>query len=151
MDDRRQILWGLYQDVVTQGRHHETQRLGMTNAVLVTAAAALGLVAVDGEINAADAPAGGFLVVLGIVGALFALKQYERFRMHMAQASQYRKALTVEGLAQLRDDASSSHSAKWSRGWRKAVFNTHLHWWWASIHLVVSALGAVVVVVGLSS
>jgi hypothetical protein len=31
--DNRQLLWGLYQDVVTQGRHHEGQRLGMTNAV----------------------------------------------------------------------------------------------------------------------
>jgi hypothetical protein len=135
VDDRRQIIWGLYQDVVLQGRHHETQRLGLTNAVLVTAAAALGLVSVDGKITPSDTPVGAFLVVLGIVGSVFTLKHYERFRMHMEQASQYRRALDIPELDDLRRRAQQEHADGWSDGWRKAVRNTHLHWWWASLHL----------------
>lgn len=150
MDDK-QIIWGLYQDVVQQGRHHETQRLGLTNAVLVAAAAALGLVSIDGKIATSHIPVGIFLVVLGVMGAIFSLKQYERFRMHMEQAKQYRNALRVPELSALRKHADDDHAATWSRSWRKMLYKTHLHWWWASLHLIISALGLIVFVVALTA
>jgi len=151
MDDDKQIIWGLYQDVVTQGRHHETQRLGLTNAVLVTAAGALGLVSLDGKITTADIPVGLFLLVLGITGSFFTLKHYERFRSHMEQASVYRTALNVPELRTLRDRARDVHARSWSNGWKGTLRRTHLHWWWAGLHLVVSILGVLVIVLALTS
>jgi uncharacterized membrane protein YeaQ/YmgE (transglycosylase-associated protein family) len=149
MDDRRELLWGLYEDVVAQGRHHESQRLGMTNAMLVVAAAVLGLIGLDERISDADIPAGLFLVVLGIVGAVFALKHYERFRYHMAFAKEYRNALKITGLSKLRAHAEDEHVSDWSKRWQRAVYNASLHWLWVSLHLFVSVLGAVVVGFGI--
>jgi hypothetical protein len=48
------------------------------------------------------------------------------FRFHMEQASQYREALDVNGLAELRRNARHNHEPAWSDGWRKPVRETLL-------------------------
>jgi hypothetical protein len=140
------VLWGLYQDSVTQGRHHESQRLGMTNAILVATAASLGLVGIDQQITPSDIPVGVFVTALGIFGGLFSLKQYERFRNHMAFAKAYRNALHVDGLGPVREVARASHKKEWENGWRGWLAGTHLFVWWAGLQLLVAALGAAVVI-----
>jgi hypothetical protein len=143
------IIWALYEDSVAQGRHHETQRLGMTNAILVATAASLGIVGIDSEISVADLPVGLFLVVLGGFGALFSLKQYERFRNHMAFAKVYRDAVGDDRLTTLRASAKKAHRGEWAKGWRGRLLRSRLFAWWASFHLIIAALGLAVVALSL--
>jgi hypothetical protein len=119
----------------------------MTNAILVAAAASLGLVGIDQKITRADIPVGVFVTALGVFGTLFSLKQYERFRYHMAMAKAYRDALRIDGLQSVRETGRSSHKAEWQSGWRSRLAATRLFVWWAALQLLIAALGAAVVVI----
>src|SRR5437868_4603714 len=92
-DALRDVLWKMYEENVTEGRHHETQRATVTNLVIAIAAAVLGLVTYDKAITHLDLPLTIFLVFLGVFGAAFSSKYYERFRLHMKRAKKYRNAL----------------------------------------------------------
>src|SRR5262245_45115208 len=89
----RDVLWKMYQEHCTQGRHHETQRAAVATAVLAIAAAAIGLATIDKGLTQVDLPATVFLVAVGVFGAIFAYKHYERFSMHMKRARHYRDEL----------------------------------------------------------
>ena len=89
----RDVLWKMYQEHCNEGRHHETQRSTVTNLVIVVAAGVIGLITYDKGITWADLPLTCFLILLGLFGAVFTLKHYERFAMHMARARSYRDAL----------------------------------------------------------
>jgi hypothetical protein len=48
LKDKSDILWGMYQEHTTQGRHHEVQRASMTNIIIVVAGGVLALIAQGG-------------------------------------------------------------------------------------------------------
>src|ERR687891_116676 len=116
MADERDILWGMYQEHCTQGRHHEDQRATMTNLIIAVAAAVIGLLSFK-ELSRGVWPLSVFLTLLGFFGALFSLKHYERFRYHMKCAAQYRntleKLLPDTRLRALREAAKSEHAGKY--------------------------------------
>ena len=51
MSDKGDILWRLYQEHCTWERHHEQQRSLSTNLLLAVAAAILGVVTFDKQLN----------------------------------------------------------------------------------------------------
>jgi len=55
------ILWKMYEENVTEGRHHETQRATVTNLVIAIAAGVLALVTFDKGITLIDLPLTIFL------------------------------------------------------------------------------------------
>lgn len=89
----KDLLWGMYQENTTHGRHHETQRSTVTNAIIVLAGALIALVTFDKALNPADIPATVFLIGLGVFGAVFSAQHYAKYSRHMARARQYRNAL----------------------------------------------------------
>lgn len=142
--DAKDFLWGMYQEHVTHARQHEDQRERMTGAVAALSAAALALAASAPPPLLAKSQAGVLLVVLGLYGALFSLKHYERFRRHVTFAGLYRnnletmlKELPISGV-DLKDDGDRCHLA---RPLFKRLAALRLHWFWVGLPLMIAAGG----------
>lgn len=149
MDDKRQILWGMYQEHCTQGRHHESQRSTVTSILLSVSAGGLALVSLDKQVTTGDIPIGLLLIGIGIFGAVFSAKLYERFRMHMKRARQYRDALEAtipdSDLKKLKRKADARHRED------ETLSNLPLNRLWICINLLVAILGVVVLVLAFCS
>ena len=90
----RDVLWKMYQEHCTQGRHHETQRSTVISTLLAISAAVIGVITLDRNIvYPADLPLSVTLIFIGVFGAGFSMKHYERFSLHMERARRYRDAL----------------------------------------------------------
>ncbi len=148
MADKSDIVWGMYQENTTQGRHHESQRETVTNLIITITGVLLALVALDDKLNQADLPLAIFVTLLGLWGAVFSLKHYERYLLHMSRARQYRNALDAllsdAGIKKLKQDADTEHNNKWP--WLHQV---RLFWFWLSIHIVVAAIGLIITIMAL--
>lgn len=123
----RDVLWKMYQEHCTQGRHHESQRSTVISAVMAISAAVIGLVTFDKSIaGAADVPLAFLLIVLGAFGGGFAMKHYERFSLHMERARRHRDALDAllpgQPLRQLKQQADSAHNSHPSSWFQLAKF-----------------------------
>jgi hypothetical protein len=144
MSDVADVLWGMYQEHCQQGRHHEDQRATMTNLVVAVAGAAFALIALK-DAHAAGTPLAAFVTVLGVFGALFSLKHYERFRYHMKCAGEFRDALErlvpATALAELRARARTRHAGKFP-----IVERIHLFVFWIALNGAVAVLGVVLLV-----
>src|SRR4026207_1895475 len=92
MADRSDFLWGMYQEHTTQGRHHESQRASLTNYIIVVAGGLVAFIA-NRDVTKVKWPIATFLIIIGLFGAFFTAKQYERFRFHMVAAGKYREEL----------------------------------------------------------
>jgi hypothetical protein len=143
------ILWGMYQEHCTQGRHHEDQRASVTNLIIALASAMVGLLAFkDLSRNAWPLPC--TLILLGLFGALFSLKHYERFRYHMKCAAQYRDALEslvpTTNLKALRQAGRRAHRGKY-----KIIEDIHLFVFWVAFNLLIASLGGILLYVVLHS
>jgi len=91
--DANEYLWDMYKEHTDQGRHHETQRTGVSTVVLALAGA---VVAFLGQHTVRHPwSLAGFIVGLGLFGALFSLKQTERARMHITIAKNFRQQLEI--------------------------------------------------------
>jgi disulfide bond formation protein DsbB len=142
MTDDAELLWRFYQEQYVRMRHQESQRESVTKLLVAVAAALLGLVTFDGRITTTDIPLALFLVVLGVFGAVFSIKHYERFRYHLGQARSYHKALDAAlksaGTWELRETARSEHAQKYG-----LFFEIRTHWLWLAINAVIALLGVV--------
>lgn len=156
------ILWKMYEEHVTEGRHHETQRATVTNLVIAIAAGILALVTFDKAITLIDLPLTIFLIFLGVFGAAFSSKYYERFELHMKRAKEYRNALDdllstqvddskrfLKGLKKAADEAheqsflaTSQGKTNWQR-WMTFIYRRGLYQLWISFHLLITLLGLV--------
>lgn len=63
-------------------RHNETQRSAVSGAIIAISAAVVGFITRH-ELTQADLPLTLFLMFLGMFGAAFCAKHYERFSLHM--------------------------------------------------------------------
>jgi hypothetical protein len=104
--DVSDYLWNMYNEHTSQGRHHETQRTAVSTVVLALAGAVVAVIA-QGHFRHTWSLA-AFLILLGLVGALFSLKQAERTRMHITIAGAFRQQLEQSLVS--RDPAGSSQS-----------------------------------------
>lgn len=151
MDDKdapsRDVLWKMYQEHCTQGRHHETQRSTVISAVIAIAAALIGIITFDRAIAApADLPPAFLLVVLGIFGAAFTMKHYERFSLHMERARRYRDALDLllpgQPLLRCKKDADLAHEQEFPH-----MHKWRLHYWWLALNLAIALVGFFLLVI----
>jgi len=101
--DASDYLWNMYNEHTSQGRHHEAQRTAVSTVVLALAGAVVAVIA-QGHFRRTW-PLAAFLILLGLVGALFSQKQAERTRMHITIAGAFRhqleQSLTSRGLTVL--------------------------------------------------
>lgn len=146
MNDRFELTWRLYQEHCTWERHHEAQRASVTNLLLAVSAAVLGVITYDGGLWIGDLPLTLFLILLGLFGALFVAKQYERFAMQQGRAGRYRGMLDEmvpeAAVLKLRNEADAENEARYPR-----LSRIRLHRFWTALHLLVAGFGVVLTVI----
>jgi hypothetical protein len=143
----REALWKMFEWETAQFRHHENERSAVASAVTGISAAMVAIVTFDDSIAApADIPTALLLVALGVFGAIFSMKQYERSQFHYQRLQNVRgeleSLLSDCPLQQLRDAAETNHKAKFPVLW-----GLRLHDLWLALHLVVSVVGVFLLVV----
>jgi hypothetical protein len=139
--DEKDLLWNLYQENATHGRHHETLRATTANILLAVAGGAIAIAAHrDSRLSLEVLPLALFVVLIGLFGAFFSAKYHERFEMTMERARQFRDALEVLLPAtqiktlNTRADAITKKKHPW-------LFERRLYKFWIALHLLVAALG----------
>jgi hypothetical protein len=135
------VLWKLCEENYTQVRHHETQRSVVVGVILAVAVAAIGLITFDHAIaGPTDIPPALLLIVIGIFGAGFSMKHYERLRLHAERARRYRNALDRlfpgRPIKELKIEADLAIAAQFP--WLNGL---QLHYWWLVLNLAIAALG----------
>jgi Ca2+/Na+ antiporter len=147
MKDKTDFLWGMYQEHTTQGRHHEVQRATVTNFIIIVAGGVLAFVA-NGGVARDKWVLAVFLIVIGLFGALFSAKQYERFRFHVVVAGKYRKELERlldNSLTGIREAGLSKHKSEFS----SSIVKLRLHYFWIALHLLIMSLGVTLLIMTL--
>lgn len=132
-------------------QHYETQRSTVSNLLVIIAAAILAFVTFDRALTIADLPLTTLLLFMGLFGAAFCAKYYER----SAQQSDRIKATRLKLdellfdsalLDRLRDQADAEHALEFP-GFHKGRFS----WWkiyrlWITFHLFIALLGLILTV-----
>jgi len=146
MKDEITILWNFYVENWNQARHHEVQRSTMTGLVVVVAGAIVTLVTADKNINRYDLPLDALMIALGIFGALFSAKQYERSQKHIERARGYRarldellpeaQILTIHAERDARAEKMFPRLSRW-----------RLNSAWVGLHVAVIFLGVALAIV----
>lgn len=150
MNDEAEVMWRLYAENTTHGRHQETMRASVTSIVLIIAGAVLTVIGFSKRIYFEHWPLTTFLIFVGLFGAVFVVKHYERYCLHMQRARQYR--IQLEGnipnsnILQLKKTADAAHRAEFRRlaDWKLSKF-------WVALHLLVAIFGIVLTVMALRS
>ena len=139
MNDSAEVLWRMYNENCTHGRHHENLRAGVTNLIITLTGAVLAIISLDKQLNNSDIGLTIFLIVLGVFGALFSAKHYERFRAHMARAHECRDALEEQvPESKLAERRSTADRKEWPR-----ISAIRGFWLWIAVHIVVAILGLI--------
>ena len=89
----RDVFWKMYEENVTQGRHHETQRSTVANLILIVAGATATIIGLDKEVTRPDWPFTVLMFAFSVFGYNFSRTHYRLFQLHMARARNYRDAL----------------------------------------------------------
>jgi len=135
----KDILYGMYMDNITQCRHHETQRATVTSSIIAIDTIIIGLITFDKTINHIDIPLSILLIILGIFGATFTLKHYERYSLHVERLRQYRQALDEQfgnnEIMRLKNIADEIHAKRFPNLGRY----TH-HKFWIALHIFITAI-----------
>jgi uncharacterized membrane protein YeaQ/YmgE (transglycosylase-associated protein family) len=159
-----EYLWRMYNEHRMQQRHHETQRGAVTTVTLALAGAVVAFLS-QTSARLPAWPLAVFLIVLGVFGAAFSLKQAERSRLHAFIARAYRGQLekematsnfTTEMLNSLDVNAREEHRQKWN--WRTGGIGGkgterdplfRLYWFFFVFNMLIAAAGAVILVLTL--
>lgn len=147
MSDHADVLLSLYLDDIAFARHHESLRSTITNLILAVGAALGALVGYDNKITCADVPAAVFLILVGLGGAAFSYKHYERFHSHYGRAREIRSKLDeISGLElkEMRNRADEKHRESFPRSYKWSAGRL-----WAAIPLCVSILGLLILIAAL--
>ena len=136
----RDVLWKMYQEHCTQGRHHEAQRSTVAGALIAISGAVIGLVTFDKSISRIDLPLTLFLCGLGIFGAVFSAKHYERFSLHMKRAQKYRDELDGllpgKPIKRLKKIADAEHDGEFPN-----LKDLRLNQFWICLYVLIALLG----------
>lgn len=74
----RDAHWKMYSENSIQARHHETQRAAVASTFIGISGAVIAFMTSDKTLSPLDLPPALLLVLLGMFGAVFSAKQYER-------------------------------------------------------------------------
>jgi hypothetical protein len=139
MDDL-DIITKIYDENCNHSRHHENLRATMTNLIIFAATGLLGLITFDQKLTFGDLPLALFLAILGIFGALFSAKHYERLRLHRGRARVLLDAMHARSpstqIKTLLAEADQHNERQ---------FPSLTHWklthFWTALHLFIAILG----------
>ena len=145
MEQEREILWSMYQLNMEHSRHHQDQRVGATNIVLVVAAGILSLIALDQQLEGTDRYLAYALIVLGVYGILLAAKQHERVAFYRERARGYRtrldELLPEARLVQIQKAADKKTAFKYD--WQYKMRLWHL---WLMLDAMIIGMGVLLAI-----
>jgi hypothetical protein len=141
-----EALWKMYSEHCTHVRHHETQRSSVASSFVAIAGALVGLITFDKEVTMHDIPAALLLLGLGVFGAFFCAKQWERACMHTERSRFYRnkidELLPGVDIRALKQEADKSHNSNFPR-----LHTLRLHKFWIALYLLIALLGAALTII----
>jgi hypothetical protein len=150
-----------FDDHAAQARLHENQRQVMTMAVLGVAGMLIGLVTL-GSMSIWSLPAAIAITALGVFGALFSGKHYERFNYHMSMMKAIRDEMdrvaeaagtTPKSIGDLRTEVEREHyfGFVWPKFYPTRckpqaiatswIARQRLHMFWESVHAGIAVIG----------
>lgn len=136
----RDVLWKMYQEHCTHIRHYETQRSTVAGTFLTIGGALVGLITFDKTLSFSDLPLTVFLTAIGLFGAIFAAKQYERATLHSTRSYYLRdeldKLLPGAPLKRLKEEADEAHNKKFPQ-----LYKLRVHNFWVGLYLLIAILG----------
>ncbi len=145
MKDEVEILWRMCNEDFTQARQHETLRASMTTVGAMVSAAAAGFITFDDKLALHDLPLACFVMALGMFGALFSAKHYERWDFSVERARtifrRIEELLPEIELTRLLKEAEAAQRSRFPR-----LFHAPVHWFWIGIHGAIAAFGLLLVV-----
>jgi hypothetical protein len=101
------ILVELYKEQRALGTHHEQQRATVSGLMLTGATILVALTTFDDHLTLRDLPLALSIILLGIFGVFFSLKDYERFRFHRHRSRLLRDAIDAALAVAETNDASA--------------------------------------------
>jgi hypothetical protein len=140
--DKPEFLWRMFDEHMTQSRQQESLRSSVTTMLITLSAVVVGFITFDKELSRSDLPASFLLSALGVFGALFAAKHYERFMFHIARARAYRdeieRLFADTDWTALREQADAKHRAEFPR-----LVDMRQHRFWVIFHCLIAFVGAI--------
>lgn len=134
------ILFKLYTENTTHARHHEVMRQQVTNIVLVASGLLLAFTSRKDSFTIIDAAPPALVIVLGLLGMVTTSKHYERARLQLQRASQFREALPGgKWIRSIKGKADATHKTTYPR-----FSSVRLNWLWLGFHAMVMVIGALV-------
>lgn len=119
MNDRIDLLWRFYDQENVLLMNEESQRSTATNLILVMATAVLGILGWNKSLTMSQLPLAIFLVFIGVLGVLFALKYRHSRAWHENVKLEYLRAITSAqdtsgaDVGDLRDNAAAEIDKKY--------------------------------------
>ncbi|KPA10343.1 membrane hypothetical protein [Candidatus Magnetomorum sp. HK-1] len=138
----KDIFIELYREHGLWSRHQESQRAVVSNLIITIAAALIGLVVFDNQINNADTPATIFIILLGVFGTLFSYKYYERFHFHDSRIEAYKTELD-KFILEVNISAIENEADKSSRNRFRFLRKLGLFQFWIMFNLSILLLGLI--------
>ena len=148
MSEAVDILIAMYQEHLTQARHQESERATVTNLILVLSTVITGFITFDQIITISDVPAALLLVFLGVYGAIFSMKLYERFRLHYERSRSVRfrieQLYPITKITELQTNADNISKNRFP-----FFFDFRLYKLWVGISIFITIFGMVLLFMAL--
>lgn len=146
-DHTKDVLLSLLQNYYSRLAHYETQWSTVSNLLVIVAAAILAFVTFDQKLTLADLPLTLLLSFMGIFGAGFCAKIYERSARIYVRVQGIRKALDETlfdspMIKKLRDEADQRHAKNFIRFQDCGTLSwVQVHRLWITFHAFIAVLG----------
>lgn len=136
-----EILITFYKEHSLWSRHQEAQRSTVGNLIITISAILISVITYDKTVDMSDLPSVFLIILLGVFGALFSYKYYERFIFHDNRIEQYKlrieKLFPEINLHEMDELAYNKTVSKFN-----FLQKYRLHFFWIFFHLLV-ALGGI--------
>lgn len=151
-EDAKDVLLALHQEYFAQIRHYDTQRSTVSNLLVIVAAAILAFVTFDKALTPSDLPLTFLLFIIGLFGAAFCIKYYERAALNSERFHGYQRKLdevlfNSQLIHPIREETDKKHAEEFPRLYGKGNLSwVKVNRLWVIFHLLVSLLGLILTI-----
>ncbi len=137
----------MYEEQVRHGRHHEALRSQSTNIIVAVSAALVAFLGSEAASELSPLAVGTFMAIINVYGFFLSIKHYERSRMHVTVAGEYRKVVSASSIL----NGTTIDEAR-ERGRKKHQGRFKLSRWiraymlWSGLHVALALIGVLIAV-----
>jgi hypothetical protein len=141
------LYWRMYNEHTTQARHHEILR-GTISTILVSVCAGIfSLYLSQGTLGAKYHPyIGLILIMLGTLGGVLSYKHYERNRLHVSTARQFRTEIDdiLRPLGGSINDPNTRGREDHKREYPLSSRWLRVHYLWMAVFIFIIGVGVII-------